>query len=60
MQPTTNNDTLTYQLTHAPGGVLIDTATGVISWIPASDQTGFNNIEVTVDDGRVEPIHNPS
>jgi len=39
---------LTYQLTSAPPGMAIDTASGVINWIPANAQLGLNGAALTV------------
>ncbi|WP_417538936.1 putative Ig domain-containing protein [Marinobacter sp.] len=43
-------DTLIYVLGTAPAGMLIDSATGVISWTPADSQAGQNPVSVTVED----------
>lgn len=45
-----DNDVLTYALTQAPAGMTIDPATGLIEWTPAANQTGPNDVTVSVDD----------
>jgi cyclophilin family peptidyl-prolyl cis-trans isomerase len=40
----------TFQLTRAPTGMMIDSATGLISWTPASDQEGNNQVTVQAND----------
>lgn len=47
-----DNDTLSYSLTTQPTGMTIDGSTGIISWIPQLNQTGYNNVTVAVNDGR--------
>ncbi len=47
-----DGDTLTYQLISAPSGMSIDPATGQISWIPSTSQSGSFDIHVRVEDGR--------
>ena len=48
-----SGDILTYSLTTSPSGMTIDSATGVISWTPTSDQIGDNNVTVKVSDGNL-------
>ena len=43
-------NTLTYALTQAPGGMLIDAATGLISWTPVQSDVGSHDVIVTVTD----------
>ncbi|MGH8547581.1 MAG: putative Ig domain-containing protein [Methylococcales bacterium] len=43
-------DTLTYSLTQAPPGMVIDATTGQITWTPAPAQTGNNSVTATVTD----------
>lgn len=43
-------DVLTFSLTQAPTGMSINSATGVISWIPTALQTGSQNVTVQVMD----------
>ena len=43
-------DTLTYSLDVAPGGMTIDSATGLIGWTPANSQVGANSVTVRVAD----------
>lgn len=45
-------DTLTYSLTTQPAGMTIVADTGVISWTPAANQTGPQNVTVQVSDGK--------
>ena len=45
-----DGDTLTYSLLTGPDGLTIDSSTGVISWIPGSEQTGSHTITVEVSD----------
>jgi hypothetical protein len=44
------NDVLTYSLTTAPSGMMIDSATGFISWTPTNDDVGTHNVTVKVTD----------
>jgi parallel beta-helix repeat protein len=46
-----NNDELTYTLTTQPSGLLINSTSGQIQWIPTNDQVGINNVIVMVSDG---------
>ena len=47
-----NGDTLTYSLTQAPSGMTINGSNGLISWTPASSQTGGHGVTVrTADPG---------
>jgi len=39
---------LVYRLTSAPAGMLIDSASGVVSWIPAKTQVGVNGAALSV------------
>jgi len=43
-------DFVTFSLTTAPSGMVIDSATGVITWTPAYDQIGLNAVVVKVTD----------
>ena len=45
-----NGDTLTYSLMTAPFGMNMNTATGLITWIPTSGQVGANAVTVRVAD----------
>ncbi len=47
-----DGDSLSYSLSTAPTGATIETATGVISWVPSASQVGTQSFTVTVDDGR--------
>ncbi len=47
-----NGDLITFQLTTAPSGMLIDSATGLISWTPTAAQVGTQNVAVSASDGR--------
>ena len=43
---------LTYLLDMAPAGMVINAATGLISWTPTLDQVGLNDVMVRVNDSR--------
>ena len=43
-------DVLTFSLATAPAGMTIDGATGAISWTPAADQAGQQNVVMRVQD----------
>ena len=43
---------LTYQLTTAPEGMLINVSTGLIEWTPDSQQIGSFEVVILVEDGR--------
>jgi imidazole glycerol phosphate synthase subunit HisF len=47
-----DGDTLTFSLILFPSGMTIDTATGVINWIPSATQSGQYTVTVQIDDGR--------
>ncbi|MCP4016476.1 MAG: hypothetical protein GY735_10170, partial [Delftia sp.] len=42
--------TVTYFLDQFPAGMLIDAATGLITWTPGSDQTGLHDVTVRAQD----------
>jgi hypothetical protein len=44
-------DTVTYSLTTYPTTMVIDNATGVITWTPTNDDVGANAVTVLADDG---------
>ncbi len=44
-------DVLSYALTMAPVGMTIDSATGIIRWLPTTAQQGDHDVVVTVEDG---------
>ena len=46
-----DGDTLTYNLTTSPTGMTINTASGLISWTPATADVGTHAVTVTVTDG---------
>ncbi len=46
-----DGDTLSYSLTAAPSGMTIDSATGLIDWIPSAAQIGSHVVVVQVSDG---------
>ena len=48
-----DEDVLTYSLTTKPTNMTINSATGVISWIPTSAQVGDNTVTVKVSDGQL-------
>jgi RHS repeat-associated protein len=43
---------ITYLLDMAPAGMVINAATGLISWTPTRDQVGLNDVMVRVNDAR--------
>lgn len=45
-----NQDTLVYSLNQKPEGMEINVISGVITWIPTSEQIGKHNVQVIVDD----------
>ena len=45
-----DEDPLSYSLNTAPAGMTIS-ATGLVSWLPADDQTGDHEVQVAVTDG---------
>jgi len=50
------DDVLTYSLTTKPGGMAINSATGVISWTPILGQVGDNAVTVVVSDGDLSVV----
>lgn len=47
-----DNDTLGYAFDTAPGGMAIDAATGVVTFVPVASQAGDHAVRVRVTDGR--------
>ncbi len=47
-----DGDTVAYSLPVAPEGMLIDSATGAIDWLPEADDRGVHEVIVLADDGR--------
>ncbi|MGB2985952.1 MAG: putative Ig domain-containing protein, partial [Phycisphaerae bacterium] len=47
-----DGDPLAFELSTAPAGMTIDTASGLIAWTPAADQIGTHAVELRVSDGR--------
>ena len=45
-----DGDTLLYELTVAPAGMTIDSATGLVGWTPEVGQNGLHAVTVSVDD----------
>ncbi len=45
-----DNNTLTYQLLHAPQGMNID-VTGSVNWLPTYEQFGVHSVSIAVNDG---------
>jgi hypothetical protein len=45
------SDVLTFSLPNAPTEMLIDSSTGLISWVPTNDDVGSNPLIVQVEDG---------
>jgi RHS repeat-associated protein len=48
-----DGDVLEYELISAPGGVNIDNTTGLLSWVPVSNDLGINNIIVRAVDTKL-------
>ncbi|MEG4506100.1 putative Ig domain-containing protein [Microcoleus sp. F6_B4] len=46
-----NGDVLSYELTVKPDGMVVDAKTGLVSWLPTSDQMGVQNAVLRVTDG---------
>ncbi|MEJ2590210.1 MAG: putative Ig domain-containing protein, partial [Candidatus Thiodiazotropha sp.] len=47
-----DGDTLSYSLTTAPAGMVIDSASGLIAWTPSTAQVGSQAVTVQVSDGK--------
>ncbi|MBI4449260.1 S8 family serine peptidase [Candidatus Woesearchaeota archaeon] len=47
-----NGDNLTFSLSIAPSGMVMNISTGRIDWVPTNNQVGLNNVTVSVTDGR--------
>ncbi|MFN9852315.1 MAG: putative Ig domain-containing protein, partial [Planctomycetota bacterium] len=50
-----DNDTLTYRFASGiqpPGGMQISSTTGLVTWAPPQNTSGFYPVEIEVDDGR--------
>jgi len=45
-----SGDTLSYTLLTAPSGMMINTSTGLISWMPSSSHVGTQDVSVSVSD----------
>jgi hypothetical protein len=52
----TAGQTLTYALTQAPTGMIIDATTGLITWTPTAAQQGANPVTVQVTDNGTPPL----
>ena len=48
----TEDNPLFYELLQSPAGMVIDSDSGVITWIPENDDIGTHNVEIKVTDGR--------
>jgi IgGFc binding protein/Putative Ig domain/FG-GAP-like repeat len=46
-----NHDTLTYRVLSGPSNLVINSATGFVSWTPLAEQTGAFQLEIEADDG---------
>ena len=46
-----NNDLLQFSLLESPVGMAIDSASGIITWIPSNSDVGAHVISVQVSDG---------
>ena len=47
-----DGDVVAYSLLNAPNGMVIDGETGLITWLPTSNQQGDHSVAISVDDGR--------
>ncbi len=47
-----DGDTLTFSLTVAPAGMSIDSASGLITWVPSAGQVGSQSVTVRASDGQ--------
>ncbi len=47
-----DGDTLGYEITTAPAGMQIDSATGILTWTPDKSQIGSHDVAVVVTDGQ--------
>lgn len=47
-----DGDVLAYSLSLAPSGMLIDAASGVVSWTPNASQVGSHSVTIVVNDGQ--------
>ncbi|MBD3320849.1 MAG: hypothetical protein GF350_07125, partial [Chitinivibrionales bacterium] len=47
-----DGDTMQFALTVAPGGMTIDSLTGLLTWVPSSTQAGNHTVTVSIKDGR--------
>ena len=47
-----NGHAINYSLVAAPAGMAIDSATGLITWTPATSDVAQHNIQVSADDGQ--------
>jgi len=50
IDPTNDTANLQYFLKTAPAGMIINSTTGIIMWVPSFNKTGINPIEVAVND----------
>lgn len=48
-----DKDPLTYILKQAPQGMLMDTTSGIILWIPAEEHVGNNQVTIQASDGSI-------
>ncbi len=47
-----DNDTVSYELIDAPGGMILDATTGQITWAPSAEQIGLQSVAIEATDGR--------
>ena len=47
-----DNDPLTYSLLESPTGMTIDPTTGLVQWVPSSNQSGDHLVRIQVSDGQ--------
>lgn len=50
-----DGDSLNYTLLSSPAGMSIDNS-GVVEWLPASDQSGIHSVQLRVDDGELAVV----
>ena len=51
-----DNDPIAFSLAGAPEGMKVDSATGLVTWTPKTEQAGNHSITVTASDRRGQPI----
>jgi len=51
-----DGDDINYALTTAPAGMSIDSASGLINWLPGYDAAGTHTVQISIDDGQGSAI----